>query len=340
MVKIANIMHGAGAALAISLIAANPLAAQSAAWDNVVAEAKKEGKLTIYNGTNYRVVRMVAAEFTKKYGIRVDVLDARTTEIRERIRVEQATNRTVASLSFSGWTTLSTQQAEGVWRKVDAIPNVAKLQDPLKSNGMLVPAVTGSFAIAINTSLVKPEDEPKSWHDLADPKWKGKILSDDPRAAGAGNVWFEATYNAFGPGFHEKINAQGPVFSRVFPENQRRLARGEFALYIPFAISEIAGLRGLPVKAIIPVEGAPYVPFAWGMLHDAPAPNAGHLFINYSLEDEAQAVFASEGFTPAIPAAREKVPADVKPLVNAKLLGTTTVGKLDEMVKAAQALYK
>ena len=52
---------------------------------------------------------------------------------------------------------------------------------------------------------------------------------------------------------------------------QRRLARGEFSIYIPFAISEIAGLRGLPVKAIIPVEGAPYVPFAYGMLRDAPA---------------------------------------------------------------------
>ena len=47
---------------------------------------------------------------------------------------------------------------------------------------------------------VAPAGAPKGSRDLTDPKWRGKILSDDPRALGAGEVWFEVTYQAFGRG--------------------------------------------------------------------------------------------------------------------------------------------
>lgn len=327
-------------ALATSLLCGAAVTASAQSWEEVVAGAKREGRLTIYNGTNFAIVRKVGAAFTKQYGISVDVLDARATEIRERIRVEQATNRTVASLSYSGWTTLSTQQGEGVFGPLGDIPNLKKLEDPVNHNGVLVPTVVGKFAILVNTSLVKPGEEPKSWLDLTAPRWKGKILSDDPRAAGAGNVWFEVTYNRFGAGFHEKMNAQGLVFNRLFPESQRRLARGEYEVYLPFNVSEFAGLKGLPVKPVVPEEGLPYVPFAFGMLRDAPHPHAAKLFIHYSLDEEAQQLFANEGFTPAVVAARAKVPAELKPFVDSKMLGTTTVGKQDEMFRIAKDIYK
>ena len=315
-------------------------AAQAQSWDDVIAAAKKEGKLTIYNGTNFAIIRKIGAEFTKKFGIRVDVLDGRATEIRERIRVEQSTNRTVASLSYSGWTTLSTQQAEGVWQNLGAIPNLKRLEDPVKDNGVLVPTVVGKFAMLVNTALVKPQDVPKTWNDLLHPRWKGKILSDDPRAAGAGNVWFEVLLGKFGRDFHEKFAAQGPVFNRLFPESQRRLARGEFEIYLPFNVSEFAGLKGLPVAPVIPEEGVPYVPFAFGILKDAPDANAARLFVDFNLSDEAQAMYAAEGFTPAVAAARARVPAELKLFVDAKLLGTTTVGKQNEMFDTAKAIYK
>lgn len=327
-------------ALAAANFVAAPACAQFAKWEDVVAAAKKEGKITIYNGTNFAIIRKIGAEFTKKYGIRVDVLDARATEIRERIRVEQATNRTVASLSYSGWTTLSTQQAEGVWQQLGPIPNLAKLEAPVKDNGVLVPTTVGKFAILINTNLVKPDEEPRSWLDLTHPRWKGRILSDDPRAAGAGNVWFEVNLNVFGAEYHEKMAAQGMVFNRLFPESQRRLARGEFALYLPFNVSEFAGLKGLPVKPVIPQEGLPYVPFAFAILRDAPDANVARLFIDFTLDDEAQAMFANEGFTPAVKAAHARVPSELKLFVDAKLMGTTTVGKQNEMFDLAKKIYK
>src|SRR5690606_33851868 len=128
---------------------------------------------------------------------------------------------------------------------------------PLKVNGTLLPVTGGNFAILVNTNLVPEGDEPKNWTDLADPKWKGKILSDDPRALGAGNVWFSVTYEAYGEDYHKKMAAQNLVISRVFAESNRRIARGEFAIYLPFNISEYQSLKGLPIKPIIPEEGVP-----------------------------------------------------------------------------------
>jgi iron(III) transport system substrate-binding protein len=314
--------------------------AQTSDWNATVETAKKEGKLLVYNGTNFPVVRKIAAEMQKETGITVDVLDGRASEIRERIRVEQSTNRTVASVSYSGFTTLATQMAEGVFQPHGALPDATGVMPELASNGQITLGCVGLFILMYNTSLVKPDDVPKSWRDLADSRWQGKILSDDFRAAGAGNVWFEATLNAFGREFHDKMAAQKPVFSRNFPESERRVARGEYPLYVPFNVSEYVSLRGLPIKAVVPSEGAPYVPMGAAMLRDAPQPNAARVFLNYLLSDIGQTLLATEGFRPAKSDFAAKAPPEVAPLISGKLLGTTTPGRLDEMTKLATDIYK
>jgi iron(III) transport system substrate-binding protein len=334
-----SILRVAGLALASIAFATLNASAQTGNWDSIVAAAKREGKLLIYNGTNFPIVRKIAAEMQKETGITVDVLDGRATEIRERIRVEQSTNRTVASLSYSGLTTLITQTGEGVYQEHGSLPNAQGVIPELVSKGHVLLGSVGMFILMYNTNIVK-DDAPKSWADLADPKWQGKILSDDFRAAGAGNVWFEATLNAFGRGFHEKMAAQKPVFSRNFPESERRVARGEYPLYLPFNVSEYISLRGLPIKAVVPSEGAAYVPFGAAILKDAPHPNAARVFLNFLLSEVGQTMLAAEGFRPAKAGFETKAPPEVAPLVAGKLLGTTTPGRLDEMTKLATEIYK
>ena len=316
--------------------------AQDASWDKVVEAAKKEGKLLIYNGTGFPIVGKIAEAMQKDTGIQVEVLVGRATEIRERIRIEQSTGRTVASLSYSGYTTMFTQMQEGVWQDTGPLPNQKEALPELVSigKGQLVFGSVGLYALLYNTSLVKESEVPKSWKDIADPKWKDKILSDDLRAAGAGNVFFEATLKAFGREFHEKLAANKPVFSRNFPESERRVARGEYALYIPFNISEYVSLRGLPIKAVQLAEGGAYIALGGAILKDAPAPNAARVWLNYMLGPKGQALLAEEGFKPAVEKYASGAPAEVVPLLTGKLMGTTTPGKLDETTKLATEIYK
>ena len=324
--------------LTAALASAGGVASAQSDWDKVVAEAKKDGKLVVYNGTNFKIVRQLSDLFQKQYGIAVEVLDGRASEIRERIRTEQAAGRAIGDLIYSGATSIALQTAEGAFKPHGGLPLGKTLAEPFTDNGTFLPVSAGNFALLINTNLVK--EGIKSWKDLEDPKWAGKILSDDPRALGAGQVWFEVTYRTLGRDFHEKIAAHKPVISRVYAESNRRIARGEFPVYLPFNVSEYQSLKGLPITAVIPKEGVPYVPFGAAMLKDAPHPNAARLFMNWLLDPDQQLVFAKEGFRPTAKDMGSRIPEDIRPLTQAKAMGTTEPGKTQSYLDLAKEIYK
>ena len=73
-----------------------------------------------------------------------------------------------------------------------------------------MPTYILGYGILINKNAVKGDDEPKSWQDLKNPKWKGKIISDDPRALGGGNVMFSAFQDKLGEDLQRRAVAAGP----------------------------------------------------------------------------------------------------------------------------------
>ena len=125
------------------------------------------------------------------------------------------------------------------------------------SDGIRLPVFAIVYGILANTRLIKPADEPNSWLDLADPHWKGKILSDDLRTLGGGGVLFSVLQDHFGRDFHEKLAKQELKFSQEIPANERRIARGELPFYIPDSLTSVPELKGLPVKFLAPKEGCP-----------------------------------------------------------------------------------
>jgi iron(III) transport system substrate-binding protein len=187
---------------------------------------------------------------------------------------------------------------------------------------------------------VQPSDEPKSWKDLADPKWTGKILADDPRALGGGFNAFVAQHDKIGADFLKKLAGQKLVFSRDLRESERRVARGEFPVYAPFLFNDFSSMRGLPIKAIVPVEGVPYVQFVASMIKNAPHPNAALLFINFLLSDDAQVILANEGLGPAVDGLDAKIPEDLRPLVTAKEMGTSDWRREKELLQLAKDTFK
>ena len=147
-------------------------------------------------------------------------------------------------------------------------------------------------------------------------------------------------HDAFGREFHEKLAAQKPVFSRDIPNSERRVARGEYPLYIPFSLQDLNNLKGLPVKAIVPEEGRPYVRFDLSMLKNAPHPNAARLFMNHYLEPDSQLVFANAGYNPVVKGVVEKTLEEIRPLLATKAMGTTDPSSQDAMLALAKQIYK
>ena len=318
-----------------------PAHAEDASWDAVVSAAKKEGKVVVYNMTlGAPYFKDVLKSFESKYGISVESLDLRASELAERIRTEQAAGRFLGDVEMISSTMIEEQLQNGDYiQKLPQIPNAANLRAPFKAGEHSVPAFNQPMGILINTRMIKDDDIPKSWNDLNNPKWKGKILSDDMRPLGSGNAMFSILEKTMGSEFNEKLAEQKPVFSRDMRNDARRVARGEYPIYIPQIFAFTSDLKGLPVKVIIPKEGAPTAEMDLAVLKNAPHPNAARLFINHFLSVESQTIYANAWMLPVVGAAADHASPDAKPFVNAKLLGPAKLADRPAMMSLAKKLY-
>ena len=92
-------------------------------------------------------------------------------------------------------------------------------------------------------------------------------------------------------------------------------------------------LEGLPLKTVVPSEGVVYVLYQAAAFENAPHPNAARLFMDFLLSDEAQAIYAEDGYGPVVETLRKKssLPA---------LLGTSDLATMAEMARLAKEIYK
>lgn len=316
--------------------------AQSAdEWAKVVEAGKKEGKVVIYNSANgASYFTNVIKSFEAKYGITVDSLDLRASELTERIRAEQVAGRYLGDLELHSTSTIEQQLIDGPFvEKVGRVPNIANLRPELPASDYMIPAWIQAYGVLVNTRMVKPEDEPKSWKDLLDPKWKDKILSDDTRPIGGGQTMFFVLEKTYGTPFHEKLAQQNLVFSRDLRNDARRVARGEYPLYIPQMFAMASDIKGLPAKALVMSEGVPYVPINFAQLKNAPHPNAARVFINHFLDQESQLQYANAWMTTVVKGMKEKANEDARPFVEPKLLGKVEREERQQMMDLAKKIY-
>jgi iron(III) transport system substrate-binding protein len=330
-------------ALAAVLVVSSPARAHDQEWDKVVANAKAEGKVTFYSGlVGSPSTAAVARAFETATGIKTEYLDLRISEIRERMRAEQIAGHVIGDVLTTSYNvTTSIENNEGSIQPLRPFPNRTRVNITLDNPaGTQVPVYVLKYGILINSRLVASADEPKSWTNLLDPKWSGKILADDPRALGGGFNAFVALHDTFGVDFLKKLAEQKPVFTRDLREAERRVARGEYPIYIPFLFNDYSSLKGLPIKAIVPSEGVAYVQFVASMIRNTTHPNAALVFINFLLSDEAQLIFAQEGLGPVVDAVDTKVPDDLRPLVTAKPMGTSDWRREQQLLQLAKEIFK
>lgn len=122
----------------IALLAgfAVPASAQDASWDSVVAAAKKEGKVVVYSmalGAPY--YQAVLKSFEEKYGIKVESLDLRASELAERVRTEQAAGRFLGDAEIITTTMIEEQRKNGDYiQNMGTVPNAQNLRPPFQAS--------------------------------------------------------------------------------------------------------------------------------------------------------------------------------------------------------------
>lgn len=321
-------------------------AATDAAWQKVIDAAKKEGKVVYYGAQGREAaLDLAAATLKKEYGIEMQYSVERGGG-REKVLAEVQSGKIIADVTASGLGDMDLLLKANALAKFPTLPNLSySPKDLVDPQNYLVTLYANTYGIEINTNLVKPADEPKSWKDLIDPKWKGKLLSDDPRTVGGGNMVFGVMLRTFGQDYMQKLAAQQVHFTRSYLDNEKAVARGDYPIYYPAIMLGVhTRLKGTPTKAIVPTEGLPYVAISVGQVKGSAHPNAAAVLINWFLSAEGQKALTATAAGGIRADVDLGVPADVAGLLagKAKLMGSYSSEELtnpDGVVAQAETVF-
>ncbi len=320
-----------GADVSSDAAVAQTPAATSAEWDALVAAARKEGKVElILSGQMPQLLRKAMPEFEKKYGVRVNFQTGGGSAHAERILAERRVGRYTLDVWLGGANTALVQLVPN--KAIASLPELIidpDVKDPSKWYGgkhhytdleeryIFTWGASPTYNIIYNTKLVDP-NEIKSYADVLDPKWKGKIVSWSPASQGTGGNSVPMFLN---PKIGEQWFRRWATEMDVTIVSDARqgaewVALGRFPIGM-FGLATQAGAladQGLPIKDYLPhpmAEGQALSASAANIMvmDRAPNPNAAKLFVNWALSKDAQAAFikASE----KMDSLRTDVPNDV-----------------------------
>jgi len=284
-------------ALAIGTVFAAPVRAAAppaeAITPALIEAAKKEGKCVFYTAMDLQFAEKLGKDFEAKFpGVNVRVERSGAERVFTRIGQEYSSNvRAVDVVNTAD------QSHCIVWKKngwiAQYLPEeVVKHYDKefYDPEGFEVVTRVLVSPLGINTDLVKMADAPKSFADLLDPKWAGKMVKAHPAYSGTiMNATFQIARD-LGWEYFEKLAKQRIMQVQSATDSPKKIALGERAVMADGNDYNLIQLKekGAPVEVVYPTEGTPIVTGPSAVFASAPNPNAARLFHNWLHTLEAQ----------------------------------------------------
>ena len=288
--------------------------AQQKGWEKESNEAleggKKEGKVVVATSPD-PAMREIAARFKARFGITVEHLAARSTQLSGRLTTERQAGIYSVDVYLGGVQTVANS----------LFPE--KVFDPLKSKLILPEVVDGknwkggklwfidpeeryvlrvfstiTGLLHINTNHVRPGEITKA-ADLLGAKWRGKIASEDPTVPGSGSNTAARIYMQTNEEFVKKLYlGQKVVSTRERRQLTDWLARGTYPIVFGAQSSDVEKMikEGFPLKEIYAYADLPPAlsgsPWMLTLINRAPHPNAARVFLNWIVSKEALEIYS------------------------------------------------
>ena len=292
-----------------------------------VAAAKKEGTLTVYTTIAEKDWPTLVKPFESKYGIKVNVWRAGTSNVLQRAVAETSAKRYDADVIHIG-----SPEMEALAREQVLLPITSPVQNDLQSGSVpehhqWAATLLSVWVQAYNTKLIKKEELPKTYKDLLNPKWKGKLGVE-----GKDEDWFASVVDVMGGGetglkfFRDLMATNGLSVRQGHTLLNNLVISGEvpLALNVYNYMPEQAKKKGAPIDWFA-LEPAIARSNGVGVARHAPHPNAAILFYEYLL-GEGQRYFVSMDYVPS----NTKV---ASPLKGIRIVQANPARSLDESAK-------
>jgi iron(III) transport system substrate-binding protein len=325
-----NVVFCAAAlAFAGSAAAQSPLATYQGPdrMEKIIAAAKKEGALTLYTTIAEKDLPVLIKPFEDKYGIKVTVWRAGTDKVLQRTLAEAKANRHEVDVIHFGSPEMEALAREKVLQPVASPVYRDLVEGAVPKHQQWAATLLSVWVQAYNTSLIKKADLPKTYRDLLDAKWKGKLGIE-----AKDEDWFASVIDVMGGKdkglkfFQDLVARNGISVRKGHTLLNNMVVSGEvpLALTVYNYMPEQAKRKGAPIDWIA-LEPAVARSNAVGVALQSPHPAAGLLFHEYMLTD-AQQIMTTIDYVPS----NTKV---ASPMKGVKILITDPVRSLDEAEK-------
>jgi iron(III) transport system substrate-binding protein len=291
----------ASAALAAGSVFAAPVRAEAPApvaiTPALVEEAKKEAKVVLYSSMDLPVGEKLGKAFEAAYpGMSVQIERSGSERLFQRLDQEFASNIRAADVVNTSDASHIISWKKNGWLAPFVSEDIAKhfLPEYRDPDGMSATSRIYLSSIAYNTKLVKPEDAPKSYADLLDPKWAGKMVKGHPAYSGTIMTATFQLVRELGWDYLDKLSKQRVMQVQSSTDPPKKLALGERAVMADGNEYGVVLLKeaGQPVEPVYPTEGTPTVSGPTAIFASAPHPNAARLFQAWLHTRETQQFFS------------------------------------------------
>jgi iron(III) transport system substrate-binding protein len=299
--------------------------------DRIAAAAKKEGTLTLYTTIAEKDLPAIIKPFEQKYGVKVITWRAGTDKVLQRTVTESQAKKYDVDVVHFGAPEMEALSREKILQAVNSPVHKDLIQGSVPKHKEWTSTILSVWVQAYNTGAVSKADLPRTYAELLDPKWKGKLgieaKNDD---------WFATVVHQLGGEekglayFRELVAKNGisPRQGHTLLNNMVVSGEVPMALTVYNYMPEQAKKKGAPIDWFV-IEPAIARANAVGVAKHAPHPNAALLFYEYLLGPDGQNAMVSIDYVPT----NTKV---VSPLKDMKIVTTDPIRSLDEQGKWAK----
>jgi ABC-type Fe3+ transport system substrate-binding protein len=265
----------------------------------ILEGARREGYLSVYTSFPPEDIAAVNAAFEQKYGVKVRAWRAASEKVLQRTMAEAQAGRFDVDIVECNSVPLETLHREGLLQRVRSASHVDLLPAAVPKHGEWVASRLSLFVQAYNTQLVRKDELPRSYADLLDPRWKGRLGIE-----AADEDWFAEVVRALGEEkglklFRDLASGNGLSVRRGHSVLAQLVASGEvpFALTVYNFTAEQLKQKGAPLDWLVL---SPAVAHANGVAvpKRAPRPHAALLYYEFMIGEEAQRLLSSRDSIP------------------------------------------